>query len=220
MFVKALARARARGIKELLGVAAGRIAEAISSDEVLVFLMRETSRAAEARGDLESRAATETDGERYARDIGTDSARTFRARLTDATSCFIVLSAGRIVHATWATTGMAWTRELRRFFRPPPGDAYVYESFTREEVRGRGAYPFALEQIAAHMAGRGIRRVWVAVEKSNHPSLRAVSKADFRPMVEVEYGRRLGRLRLGEPTGPAAEDLVGCLVASRRTNPF
>ncbi len=147
-----------------------------------------------------------SDGPRYAADIGTDSATTFRARLSEETRCFAVLSEGRIVHATWMTTFAAWTREVAGYLRPPPQDAYVYESFTRAEVRGRGVYPFALKAIAARLAGDGIKTVWVAAEASNAASLRAVSKAGFERRFSITYKRSLGRLEVGRP-GPRQDHL-------------
>lgn len=146
--------------------------------------------------ELAFREAGPGDGALYARAIGTDSAATFRRRLTDTTRCFIVESAGDLLHASWVTTGAAWTREIRAYVVPPRGDAYVYESFTAPESRGRGVYPFALSGICSWSAGHGVERVWVAVESGNAPSYRAITKAGFEPSYTMSYGRRLGRLTL------------------------
>ena len=142
------------------------------------------------------RAATPADGDLYAREIGTDSAATFRRRLTDTTECFLVHGGDVLLHASWVTTGAAWTREIDAYIVPPEGDAYVYESFTRPQARGRGVYPFALGGICAWARDRGLERVWVAVESGNAPSLKAIRKAGFEPAYEMRYGRRGGRLTL------------------------
>ncbi|MFN2586501.1 MAG: GNAT family N-acetyltransferase, partial [Actinomycetota bacterium] len=98
------------------------------------------------------------------------------------------------------TSSAAWTREIRAYLVPPPGDAYVYESFTAPEARGRGVYPFALASICSWAVVRDIVRVWVAVERGNAPSFRAIAKAGFEPSYSIGYARRLGRLTLDVET--------------------
>jgi hypothetical protein len=198
-------RVRARGPGEVLRLGTQRVREWISSGDGLVFLVRPTGGDRPAHDSLTFAQATVDDAARYARDVGTDSASTFSSRLSEGTNCFVVLSGDLIVHATWVTTTAAWTRELRTYLVPPAGDAYVYESFTRVEARGRGAYPFALLHISSLLAGRGLKRVWVGVETHNGPSLRAVAKAGFEEAFGVRYRRRLGRLHVDSPTGRLAE---------------
>jgi hypothetical protein len=156
-----------------------------------------------ADGDV--RPAGPRDALAYARDIGTESPRTFRGRLSDATRCWLVVEGSHLVHASWVTSEAAWTRELRRWVRPPEHDVYIYESFTTAAARGRGAYPRALAGIASWAAGAGIGRLWVAVEKDNAASLRAVTKAGFVAAYEVGYRRRWGRLTLDLPAGEMAD---------------
>ncbi|MPZ68143.1 MAG: GNAT family N-acetyltransferase [Actinobacteria bacterium] len=204
-------RARTRGPGEMIGLGLERLRKAWSSEERLLFLVHP------AGGDdpidppdLVFRAATPEDGSIYARDIGTDSAATFRARLSDATRCWLVLHEGKIAHATWTTTATAWTREVGRYFKPPPGDGYIYESFTSPAVRGRGIYPLALKHILARLGAEGIARMWVGVEADNEPSIRAITKAGFEVAFEISYRRRFGRLTLGIPEGPLAEAGTTC----------
>ena len=151
--------------------------------------------------------ATPEDAPIYERDIGTDSRSTFRARLVAGATCYLVIAADRAVHATWCTTAGAWTREIEALLIPPTGDAYVYESYTRPEVRGRGVYPYALGQIAADLWGRDVKRVWVAVEASNSASLRAVAKAGFEPSFVIGYRRRWGRIEVGSEEATSPERL-------------
>ena len=195
------ARVRARGAGEVVGLAADRLKEAARSGDTLVLLARGADREPSDHDDgLGFRPASSADGELYARDIGTDSKRSFRARLSAATACYVVESGGRLLHSTWVTSSGAWTRELRAYLRPPPGDAYVYESYTHPEARGRGLYPYVLRRIASHAAERGVATLWVAVEADNPASLRAVSKAGFRPVSKLQYGRRWGRVAVQVPT--------------------
>jgi len=186
----------------VLGVGIGRAREAIASHETLIVLARSTAEAGrEARPDetMRLRQLARADAARYARSIGTDSPRTFRDRLSDSTHCYAVEEAGRILHASWVTTSCAWTRELRSFVCVGRGDAYVYESFTSADARGRGVYPSALREVCRALDERGVKQLWVAVEAHNEPSLRAVGKASFERAFELRYSRRLGRLALELP---------------------
>lgn len=187
-------------------MALGRVREWVRSGDELAMLVRPaTAPTPELRHDagLVFRDAGVGDAGLYAREIGTDSEGTFRRRLTETTKCFLVEGGGALLHASWVTTGAAWTREIAAYVVPPAGGAYVYESFTRPEARGRGVYPFALAGICRWAAEAGLSEVWVAVEAGNAPSLRAIRKAGFEPSYEIRYGRRLGRLHLhpGEPAG-------------------
>jgi GNAT superfamily N-acetyltransferase len=214
--LKLAARLRHRGVSEVAHLGWERVRELISSSEKLVFLSQTPSRdePAEPSGcRLLVHRADASDAPRYARDIGTDSASTFRRRLTQATACFVAELDGRLVHASWVTTSGAWTRELQLYVVPPGGEsrtkaggeAYVYESFTRPEARGRGAYPQVLRHILMWAAVNGSTRVWVAVESTNAASIKAIKKAGFSPGFELSFGRRFGRLRRSEPLGPAAD---------------
>jgi RimJ/RimL family protein N-acetyltransferase len=212
---KTLTRVRSRGVREVAALAQGRIRESVWSDDRLIMLVREAGGPDPHVLDLSLREATAADAVRYALAIGTDSVATFRARLNARAHCWLVESGGRVVHATWMTLEGAWTRELRSCVRPPQGDAYVYESFTREDARGRGIYPFALAGICARAALRDVRRVWVGVEIHNLPSLRAVTKAGFREALEIPYRRRLGRVTVGAAQGPDAHSPARLHLAPR-----
>jgi RimJ/RimL family protein N-acetyltransferase len=193
---------RARGIREVASLGVARVWEAMASHETLIFLRRSTAAgegASPRDGTLVLRRLEAADAAAYASAIGSDSTTTFTARLSDATSCYAVELDGRIVHASWVTTECAWTRELRSFVCVGPGDAYVYESFTRDDARGRGVYPFALGEICARLEAAGVSRLWVAVESHNGPSLRAVAKAGFERAFEISYRRRVGRLSMALP---------------------
>lgn len=183
----------------------GRVAAtATASEGRLLVLERATGGSRSHRADATFRPATEADAAAYARDIATDSQRTFRERLSTDTRCYLVESRGRLLHASWVTTASAWTAELNAFVSPPPGDAYIYESFTRPETRGRGIYPFALDNICADLAERGIPRAWIAVEATNAPSVRAISKAAFQPAFEIAFRRRRGKVQVDRPMGARA----------------
>lgn len=166
---------------------------------------REAGGPFQATEEFHFRETHSADGAAYALWIGTDSATTFTNRLSESTRCFVVTSDEKFVHASWVTTSVAWMRELRRYLAPPPGDAYVYESFTRAEVRGRGVYPIALRNIAARVGEEGVNRLWVAVEEDNPASIKSVTKAGFERAFELPFGRRFGVVRIGQASGPLAD---------------
>lgn len=209
--LRSLNRLRARGPGELATLAEGRIREWADSSETLILL----TRAAEPTGSSVTgalfRPATPEDAERYARDIGSDSASTFRSRLSDDVMCFVVEADGLLVHSSWVTTTAAYTREIKRYLSPPPGDAYIYESFTKADVRGRGIYPFALAGIVTWMSEAGMKRAWVGAEQNNTPSRRAIEKAGFEEAFALSYSRRFGRLTIQPPYGPMAEEAAAFL---------
>lgn len=214
-FSKVPARVKARGPREVAALAIERVREAIWSDDQLIFFVRpaggEVPDSATWSG-LVFRRAGPADARSYAADIGTDSAATFERRLSDGTRCYLVLEGPKILHSTWVTTTASWVREIGRYFRPPPGDAYVYESFTRSDARGRGVYPFALHHIARDLTDEDVTRVWVAAEADNAASIRAISKAAFARSFAIAYRRRMGRLLVSSLVGPGAGDCAGCFV--------
>lgn len=110
-----------------------------------------------------------------------------------------------LLHASWVTTARAWTSEIRGYISPPVGDAYIYESFTRPETRGRGIYPFALFSICDELHRQRVDRAWIGVEADNAPSLRAIGKAGFEEAFQLSFRRRMGRVHVDRPTGPLAE---------------
>lgn len=212
---KTRARVRTRGASEVLGEVGGRVRNSIGSRDEIVFLHRPATWnghiARKTDEPLELARATAADGNDYERFIGTDSARTFARRLSEHTDCWLVRARGMILHATWTTSGAAWTSEIKRLFVPPPKSAYIYESFTRVEARGLGLYPFALVGIGDELAADGLTDLYVGVEVDNAPSLRAITKAGFVPAFNLGFARRFGRLHLEEPTGPRAELAQVCL---------
>ena len=201
-----MARVVARGLGEVLSLGAGRVRGWFSSSDVLIFFVAPASGETATDAGPVFRLATDSDGPAYARDIGTDSASTFATRLTGETVCFLVEENGVLLHATWATVGPAWTRELGRYVTAPDGSAYTYESFTRGDARGRGLYPLALRRIRSWAADTRLREVWVAVEADNAASLRAVAKAGFEEAFRVQFSRRFGKVSLGDPDGPRVSD--------------
>jgi GNAT superfamily N-acetyltransferase len=195
-----------------------RLSELSSSRETLILYVRPpapltTDRASE---NLRFVKASPADGVRYARDIGTESPSTFRARLAPDVHCYLVTEGDTVLHSSWLTTSGAWTREIGSYLSPPPGDAYVYESFTGPRARGRGIYPFALAGIMDRCKGDGVKLVWVGVESRNAPSIRAITKAGFEEGFRLPYARRYGKVSLEPPEGPRSRTAIGFLDVPTR----
>ncbi|HJR45710.1 MAG TPA: hypothetical protein VJ927_08910 [Actinomycetota bacterium] len=201
---KTATRLQTRGPAEVIATIRNRLWRGLASQGEIALLVRDAVDTASDRPGLTFRRATVNDAGAYTRDVGTDSARTFRRRLTDRTDCYLVLQGESIVHASWATTRSAWTTELNAYLCPPPGDAYVYESFTDAQTRGQGIYPFALHHMCADLGRRGITRVWVGVEHDNVSSQRAIAKGGFHEAFQLPFRRRLFRVSLLPATGPRA----------------
>jgi GNAT superfamily N-acetyltransferase len=106
-----------------------------------------------------------------------------------------------LVHASWVETAAAWVGEADRTFVVPPGDAYIYESFTRPEMRGRGVYPAVLAAISSELGTRGLGQLWIAAEATNRSSLKAIEKAGFVRSFEVTIHRRWARTSVTVPPG-------------------
>ncbi|MGH2754007.1 MAG: GNAT family N-acetyltransferase [Actinomycetota bacterium] len=204
-FGRTLHRLKARGPTEVFGLGVTRLKEAWRSADELILCVRPAEPMERPGDGMLLREAAPDDGPRYSRDIGTDTDKSFRGRLAPDVMCFVVEGEGRFLHASWVTTTGAWTREIGAFLAPPVGDAYVYESFTRADARGRGIYPFALAGIVTTMAQRGTQSIWVGVEAANTPSRKAIAKAGFEEAFTLRFGRRLGKVTTKEATGPRAE---------------
>jgi GNAT superfamily N-acetyltransferase len=189
-----MARVGAGGRSEAARVWIAQLRSWLWMDRTLVVLQRPTGGREAVPAGIEVREATGDDGAGYERNIGTDSAVTFRRRLsTPGGSCWLALAGDAIVHASWVETEAAWVGEVSRYFVVPAGDGYIYESFTRPEMRGRGVYPAVLTAIAAALRPRGLNRLWIAAEQDNRPSLRAMEKAGFVPVSEIRMRLRVGR---------------------------
>jgi GNAT superfamily N-acetyltransferase len=167
------------------------------------------------------RRATAEDGERYADQVGTDSAVTFRRRLGPSMDCYLALDDDDVVvHASWVTTRGAWVGELRRYFVVPDASAYVYESFTSPRARGRGIYPAMLRYIASEAARTGSKELWIGVGEDNAASLRAITKGGFVAAFEVDFSRRLGRVRVDAVRGPRSDETADILRANWPPEPM
>ena len=153
----------------------------------LSILTRPTAPGLPDLGTLSVRRATPDDAAGFARDIGTCDANGFRARLSKANRCYLALEGKRILHSSWCARGATWTQELRTYLAPPPDAAYIYESLTVPEARGRGIYPMVLQTISADLHDEGVGQMWIGVEEANEASVRAIRKAGFDHAYSIAF---------------------------------
>jgi GNAT superfamily N-acetyltransferase len=72
----------------------------------------------------------------------------------------------------------------------PAGVMVIEDVETAAAYRGRGIAPAALLRVTADMAGRGSTTALAKVERGNHPSHRAFTKAGFRPVAVMDRQKR------------------------------
>jgi hypothetical protein len=94
--------------------------------------------------------------------------------------CTLVLCGDRLVHLRWITDVGAWIPELRATLRPQPGEAYVYDAFTPEDLRGRDVQPAVSCLMMAWGRRQGYGRHVFYVRGNNAPGLRIVAKIGAR----------------------------------------
>jgi ribosomal protein S18 acetylase RimI-like enzyme len=191
-------------VREALLALFGEVRTRTWSDEVLLVLQRRAGGTAAPTTELIVREARHSDAPAYERDIGTETAGRVAERLSrPGASCWIAETGGHMVHASWVETKAAWVGEIERLLVVPPGDAYIYQSFTRPEMRGRGIYPAVLTTLSERLGSRGINCLWIAVEATNPASLRAIQKSGFTHVFEIAFQHRFGRIQVSVPDGVA-----------------
>jgi SAM-dependent methyltransferase len=117
-----------------------------------------------------------------------------RRRLAAGHLCFVARCQGRIVHACWAATGLAWVDYLAREVRLAPDEVYHYDSFTVPELRGRNLSPARVTVAARHFRAAGYRRLVALVLPESGQARRPLEKAGYCVVGRIGY-IRLGRWR-------------------------
>ena len=95
----------------------------------------------------------------------------------------LVLSeiAGRVVFYAWVMFGQM-DLGCRNYVPLPPDRAYTYKLFTVADCRGRRICPGYYRWISGELRTQGYGRLLAWVEAGNHASIRAHTRAGFRPM--------------------------------------
>ena len=116
------------------------------------------------------------------------------ARFRRGDFCFVAMDAdGMVVHSCWATTGPGRIPELAMEVLPAPREVYLYDGYTRPDVRHRGIFALAFHFMLTSLRAAGFNRVCCYVRSDNLLSLRVVQRW-LRSTGRVWY-LRLGRFR-------------------------
>jgi GNAT superfamily N-acetyltransferase len=109
-------------------------------------------------------------------------------RLADGHRCFVARHADAIVCVCWAATGRAWSEYLSAPIPLAPGEAYLYDMFTRVDVRGKGVAEALRAEMCRWYRDRGFRRVLSYMVPENPRAM--ARRVEFRNI------GRIGRIRV------------------------
>lgn len=99
--------------------------------------------------------------------------------------CFVARHEGRIVACGWGTAAAARTDYLQCAIELAPGDAYLYDGYTRPEWRSRGIFQaLGAEELRA-LQRAGHRRAIRATAVQNAVALHAHTRVGFRPIGSI-----------------------------------
>ncbi len=116
-----------------------------------------------------------------------------RARLEAGHSCTIALHRGEAVGSCWVASGTASIPYLDYVFPVAPGEAYLYELYTKPGMRGRNIATALLVHDIQRLRDAGFARAVAAVLPDNRHVLGPFDKTRWRPVGTV---RRVGVWRL------------------------
>jgi predicted GNAT family acetyltransferase len=100
-------------------------------------------------------------------------------RLARGDRCYAGSVAGRVVFRMWVSTNNEFIRRRSEKLGRLERAAYVYDSFTEPDWRGRSIRGASLTWLAGVMAS-DVDRLVLSVDADNLPSIRAARKAGFR----------------------------------------
>lgn len=152
---------------------------------------------------VELRQATEADLPRLVFDGKPTSAAALAERFRQGHLCFVAIDAGgRVTHARWVSTDRAHVPELDADVVMPPGEAYMYDGYTRPEARGTGIDGVMRCFIFRSLKDAGLRRAHSYVRGDNPVGVRAAQRwqrltgtvpylrlTGFRPLVGAGRGQ-------------------------------
>jgi GNAT superfamily N-acetyltransferase len=108
---------------------------------------------------------------------------------------FGALLDGQLVHLSWVTRTKAWLPDLYAAFALDPTEAYLANTFTLPEYRGRGIQPAVFQTIFRHASSLGIRRQFGCVRKGNHAGTRSFAKHGKAIRIWAIHCRRFRGIR-------------------------
>jgi hypothetical protein len=109
-------------------------------------------------------------------------------RLAAGQRCFVlVLPDGGIAHGIWVALGPAWVEYLQMTLPLTPRDAYLFQSFTAVEHRGRRHATAALRALKHALAQEGVERTVGCVQPDRTGAYPPAFRGGARPTAYVGW---------------------------------
>jgi hypothetical protein len=169
---------------------------------LLTYDLRGAQRPCPATVDVTFRAGTARDLDDIARDpaheITWQSARRHRELLAADGRLLVGCLGGRIIYRGWSSS-LLWRPGAGEEVSLGEAKGVIFRCYTVPEQRGRGVYAAALGCHLATLQRQGIAHVYINVDSTNIPSIRAIRKAGFASHAEYEVTTVMGRSKLSLP---------------------
>lgn len=110
-------------------------------------------------------------------------------RFKNGDLCFLVQDGRRCLGFTWGHTGDCYIRGAAERLTLDPQSAYLYGTFTIEEMRRKGIYDAIQEAFFRYYKERNVTRVYTMIEKDNLIMKEAFLKAGFKIKSHIHYVR-------------------------------
>jgi ribosomal protein S18 acetylase RimI-like enzyme len=114
-----------------------------------------------------------------------------RNRLESGLKCFAASRNNEILAVVWAATQTARIAYLGSEIPLQPGEAYIFDSYTSPQHRGRNVAGTRSLQMIQYMRNAGYKRLIATILPENKPAFRAVSKLGYKPFALI------GRWKIG-----------------------
>jgi L-amino acid N-acyltransferase YncA len=92
-----------------------------------------------------------------------------------------------MVAASWAAARRAWNFYLACEIRLQDGEVYVYDSFTRPDLRGQAVSPAIRAEMVRYFRAAGYRRMILGTVPENASNLQVARKTGFHPVGVIGY---------------------------------
>jgi len=104
----------------------------------------------------------------------------------------IMLHQDQIIGYVKIGIGPTYINDFSQMIAFMPGTAFVYDTFTLPDYRGRGLALFALIHAFEYFKARNFKRIFCHIEKWNVPSIKTFEKAGFRVIDTIKFVRSPG----------------------------
>jgi RimJ/RimL family protein N-acetyltransferase len=116
-----------------------------------------------------------------------DAVETARERLSTGDRCSATWLDGRLASARWVSTGEARIEYLGMTLPLADGEFYLYDTYTRPDLRGRGIAPDGQRLLFPRLAAEGYTSAACACLPENRPAWRSILKGGFEPAGKLGF---------------------------------